>query len=204
MEPIPINLVVEDHLSEAVLRTILQSAGHVTGVCYGKKGRGYIEKKIGAFNTAARGTPYCVLADLNSDLCSPELVAGWFAQTKHHNLLFCVAVKEVESWLLGDRDGLAKFLLIPRQKVPVQVDNIDRPKELLIKLTKSSRSRLIREDIVPRPGSTAKIGPNYNGRLIAFVQKKWNIRSASINSESLQRAVERVKRFTPQWATPTQ
>jgi len=119
MEPIPVNLVVEDHLSEAVLTRILLSSGrpYKIGTCYGKQGRSYIEKKVNNFNQAAKGTPYLVLADLNTDICPPEIITHWFSAPKHHNLLFNIAVKEVESWVLADRAGLANFLGVRKQKI---------------------------------------------------------------------------------------
>jgi hypothetical protein len=45
---IPINLAVEDPLSEAVLRTILHQSNrrYIVGNCYSKNGFGYLKKNI--------------------------------------------------------------------------------------------------------------------------------------------------------------
>ena len=73
---------------------------------------------------------------------------------------------------------------------------IANPKEYVIGLARRSRLRTIREDIAPRKGDIRRVGPNYNGRLIEFANKKWNARKAARRSDSLRRALLRLDRFT--------
>jgi hypothetical protein len=169
---IPINLVFEDDLSEEVLRKLISSSGrpYQIGHCLHGRGYGYLKKHICGFNKAAKGMPYLVLTDLDNAECAPEMMRGWLQHPKHPNLLFRIAVKEVEAWLLADRVGFAKFLGISLDLVPTDVDKIADPKRYLIELAKRSRRRTIREDLVPRRGSTAKQGPAYNDRLISFIR----------------------------------
>jgi hypothetical protein len=72
---IPINIVVEDNLSEAMLKTILNQSGKNFVVVrrypdlrrtHSSSGFGYIKTKIEGFNKAARGTPFLVLTDLDN------------------------------------------------------------------------------------------------------------------------------------------
>ncbi len=194
---ISINLAVEDDLSEAVLRKLLP-AKYTVGDCYKKRGFGYLKKNIRGFNNAAKGMPFLVLTDLDREECPPKLIKKWLSvSTQHHNLLFRVAVREVESWVLADRDHFAKFLGIKKEQVPVDVDEIDDPKEYLINLVRKSRKRRLREDIVPTRGSTAKQGPNYNGRLISFVEESWVPNKAMRSSPSLRRTIKAVENFRP-------
>ena len=195
---IPINLAVEDDLSEAVLRRILQTRYDV-GVCYKRGGFGYLKKTIRGFNNASKGMPHIVLTDLDRGGCAPALIKEWLSVPIHHNLLFRVAVREVESWVLADRDRFAKFLGIRKTLVPVNVDAIDDPKKCLINLARNSRKRNLREDIVPTEGSTAKQGPDYNGRLKSFVEEFWNPYEAMHNSPSLRRTIRAVEKFQPEW-----
>lgn len=197
----PINLAVEDALSEAILRVILkQSRGnYFVGSCFSQGGSGNLKRKIPAFNNAAKGTPFFVLTDLNEYECPPVLMQEWLSMPKHPNLFFRVAVREVESWLLAHRDALSKYLGIRREQIPLEVDNIINPKQLLIKLARKSRYRNKREAIVPAPGSTAKVGPNYNGCLISFVTKNWNVPVAMRFSPSLKGTVSAVNNFSPVW-----
>lgn len=200
MALIPINLSVEDALSEAILKKLLTVSGqqYFIGHCYSRSGYGYLRRNISGFNNAAKGVPFLILTDLNHYQCAPDLINEWLKVPKHVNLIFRVAVKEVETWLLADRIGFATFLGVSRSLIPLDVEEIERPKEFLISLAKRSRKRTIREDIVPFPKSTAKLGRNYNGRLITFVYEKWDVKNARENSSSLQRAFKQIQDFKPQ------
>jgi hypothetical protein len=197
--PIPVQLVVEDPLSEAVVRRLLQDLPIAIGACYGRQGFGYIRKKIGAFNHAAKVCPFLVLTDLDTRECAAALIREWLPQHRHPNLLFRVAVREVESWLLADPAGLAAFLGIASRIIPTDPDSLDDPKRTLIDLTRTSRKRDLREAIVPRPGSTAAIGPDYNGALAGFVAQNWNPVEAGRRSDSLRRFRIAVESFRPRW-----
>jgi hypothetical protein len=201
MTYIPINLAIEDVLSEAVLKKLLNYSGrpYSVGSSYRRGGYGYLRKNIHGFNNAAKGTPFLVLTDLDRYQCAPDLIRDWLKVPKHPNLILRVAVKEIETWLLADRVGFAKFLGISKNLIRMDVESIEKPKEYLISLAKRSRKRLIRVDIVPLPRSTAKQGRNYNGRLISFVNNFWNIQSAQRNSPSLQRAIKHIETFNPYW-----
>ena len=104
---------------------------------------------------------------------------------------FRVAVREVESWLLADREGIAAFLGVRVAIVPAEPDSLLEPKETMVNLARrSSRSR-IRSDLVPRPGSGRSTGPLYNATLINFVSDGitgWRPDVAMRTSPSLQKA----------------
>ena len=198
--PIPIHLVVEDDLSDAVLRKILRESSNnfAVGSSFGKCGYGYIKQKVHAFNNAAKRTPFLVLSDLEAE-CAPIQIKEWLPVPKRHNLLFRIAVREIESWLLADRAGFASFLGIKREFIPKNVDEINDPKQVLINLAKRSRRRALRQAIVPIPDRTARVGPDYNGQLSSFVFGAWNIVEAMENSESLRRTVKALNEFQPIW-----
>jgi hypothetical protein len=152
------------------------------------------------FNLAAKGTPFLVLTDLDQAACPPELIGQWLTMSKHPNLIFRIAVREVEAWLLADRKGFAGFSRIPIDIIPANSEGIINPKEKLIELVKQSPLADLRTDIVPREGTTAKIGPNYNGRLVNFVNSKWDINTAQKNSISLLKAIKALENFEPKWS----
>jgi len=203
-EDIPVNLAVEDSLSEAVLRKLLHSTGraYAVGDCYSEGGYGYLKRTVRGFNAAAQGTPFVVLTDLDDAECSPALIKEWLPVPRHVNLVFRVAVREVEAWLLAHKDGIAQFLGIHEKRVPADPESLADPKAVLIQLASTSRSREIRQDIVPPSGSMRKQGPNYNGRMIAFVQKIWEPSVAAESADSLRRTLECVSKFTPSWDAP--
>lgn len=200
-EPIPINLAVEDALSEAVLRVLLNSSDkpYAVGACYTQAGFGYLRKSIRGFNNAAKGCPFLVLTDLDSTGCAPELMQEWLPDEIHKNLLFRVAVRSVEAWLLGHREGIAGFLGVSASAISESPDDLPNPKAALIELARRSRKSGVAEDLVPRAGMTSVQGPNYNGRLISFVAKGWRPELAMKNSPSLARTLRALGAFEPHW-----
>lgn len=201
MTDIPINLAVEDALSEAVLKEMLKQSQHPfsVGNCLNRGGYGYIKKIIPGLNHGAKGMPYLVLTDLDKAECPLALISSWLSQPKHPNLIFRVAIKEVEAWLLAHREGFAEFLGISVSLIPGDVDELADPKQFLINLANRSRKRNLRDAIVPAPNSTAKIGKDYNGQLIQFVQQGWQVEPAQASSRSLQRAMNALMNFEPTW-----
>ena len=105
------------------------------------------------------------------------------------NFIFRIAIKEVESWLLADREGFAEFTGVSIVNIPQNPDLENDPKQTLINIARRSRKREIREDIVPI-NDNAQIGPNYNDCLMKYVLKYWDISRASSQSESLRRAIQ--------------
>lgn len=203
---IPINLVYEDDLSrEVLLRLIDSPAVRSSDRCFSvgtkRPGRGYgfLKKNIIGFNQASKGMPYLILTDLDDRECAPLLINEWLPQTRNPNLIFRIAVREVESWLLADDAGFARFLGIAKHKLPRNPDDLRDPKATLINLARTSRKRDIKADIVPKPGSTAKQGPAYNDCLISFVKDTWNPEKARRHSQSLEKALRALETFEPQW-----
>jgi hypothetical protein len=201
---IPLSLAFEDELTELLALKILRTIPneYATRTIYNRGGNGYLKKNINGFNNAARGVPYWVGTDLDRYHCPSALIADWLTHPKHHNLLIRVAVHEAEAWVLADREGFATFLGISVAKIPEDVEALPKPKEALILLARTSRKRQVRDDICPPPHSTSKVGPNYNARLGSFVSQSWNPTVARLKSPSLNRTINRLIAFRPQWAIP--
>ncbi len=206
MSPIPVSIAAEDALSEEVLRKLMSVANqtYAVGPAYVRSGFGYLRRSIRGFNNAARGTPFLVLTDLDQQVCAPTLIRDWLPVPANENLIFRVAVREVEAWLLADRPGIAGFLGVRVASVPCEVEDIPNPKEALINLARRSRRRSLREDIVPPVRSRRVQGPNYNGRLRSFVGAHWNPRHAASYSPSLARTLAKLDGFAPSWSTPAE
>ena len=192
-----INISVEDVLSKSVAETMLkQSTRDFTlGVCYQRNGFGYLKKTVPGLNIAAQRNAYLVLTDLDQNSCPLEIISKWLPQPKHSNLIFRIAVREIESWVLADREQFAKFLGISLDLIPPNVDKISDPKEFLINLARKSKKKELRDSIVPPAKSTAKVGRDYNGQLMSFVNNHWQARLALENSPSLARAMKSLDRF---------
>lgn len=189
-------LVSEDELSEAVLRRLLTESrrGFVVDRSIVARGFGSIRARIQTFRTACKHVPHIVLTDLDQARCAPELLEAWGAVALPGELLFRIAVREVESWLLADRTGLAGFLGLAEHRLPREPEAEADAKRALINVARRGRKRVARE-IVPEPGSIVSIGPLYNSHLVKFVQDHWNIEAAAENAQSLARTVGRLREF---------
>lgn len=202
----PINLVVEDTLGEQMLRVLIAQSGRdfPIGAVYGKQGNNYLKRTLPAFNKAAKGMAYFAFTDLDDRPCATVLIEDWFncsiadfPKRRSVNLLFSIAVHEVESWIMADRDAFANFLGISINKIPSQTDDILDPKKFLLNLAKSSRKKDLREDLVPHPEDRRQIGPDYNGRLSDFLHTSWQASAAELYSSSLAKTRKALAQFRP-------
>lgn len=194
MRELYITLAVEDYLSEAVVGTMLAQIDPAYRVsqCLCKGGHGYLQSKINNFNQAAQFTPFFILMDQDRG-CPPEKISRWLKQEPSRYFLFRIAVMEVESWVMAHREAFAEFLGVSPDCVPKKPDELEDPKRSLLTLAARSRSSRLRADLIPAPGSTAAVGPDYNNRLSGFIRTDWNVFEAEKNSESLHRAVVRIR-----------
>ncbi len=196
MNPIPLNLVFEDEISEMVMVKLAdESKKYFIANSYSEGGFGYIKKNIGGFNEAAKACPFFVLTDLDSVDCAPTLIDSWLGKSAHPNLIFRIAVREVEAWLLADIEGFSEFTGLSVTNFQENAEEITDPKAQLLQLIKRCRIRRIKEDILPK-NEFAAVGPNYNGRLGEFVMKYWSVSRAIKRSDSLKRAMTHLSTFS--------
>lgn len=185
-----VNIAVEGNLDEAVLKKLLASVGIEVAYVYGKRGKDHIRGNIKRYNQAAARGRWVILVDLNNDAeCPPPFINSWLP-LRNQNLQLRIAVRAVESWLLAERDEMARFLGVSKQRIPLYPENEDKPKRILINIARHSRSKSIRTDIVPRDESTAIQGPGYTTRLIEFTIKCWNPERAASKAPSLRRSID--------------
>lgn len=200
---IHLTLIIEDVLSEAVARKLLGQANQpyaIASTLFWNKDK--IIRQINGINQSAKGHVYFVLTDQDTQSrCPPDALAELSAPL-HQNLAYRFAVMETEAWLLAHRAAIAKFLSVAANKISAYPETIGKPKEYLVALARNSRSSAIRREIVPAAGSTSRIGPNYNDKLIRFVKENWNVNIASQSSPSLRRAFAKLQSFTPSASIP--
>lgn len=190
-------IAYEDELSHAIIRKIFQQleGRFVIGKPFPGFGFGYLKRNAASFNELAKGVPFLLLTDLDNSECPASKIKEWLKKPLNPNFLFRVAVREIESWVMADRDSFAKFLDIPINRIPTDTDAIEDPKKFLIKLTRRSRNKVLMRNIVPAQNSTASIGKNYNEPLIRFVEQLWDMNRAAKHSESLMRVIKRLRMF---------
>jgi hypothetical protein len=200
-QQIPINLVFEDELQRSVLERLLQfsNRNYVIGHSFPGYGYGYIKKQISSFNHAAKVMPYLVIVDLDDNICAPKLISEWLGDAIDPNLIFRIAVHDIEAWIIADKDNFANFFGLSNKLMKFNVEEIPRAKTCVLHLMQKSRKPSLRKDMLPMEGSTARIGPNYNLILSQFVKSDWKPDTAAKNSDSLRRAIQALKIFSPTW-----
>jgi hypothetical protein len=188
-------LVVEDLPSEAVLRRIISEYAADWRVVLVDNCGGATRMKANVlrYRNASHVVPHLLLTDLDAYPCAPGLLKEWGALSQTPRLLSNVAVREVESWILADRSGVASWLQVPTTRVPQAPEAVGDPKEQLLSLGRRSRSHRLRQEFCPMPGSSASQGPLYNELVCGFIRDQWNIEAARAVSPSLDRACARIR-----------
>jgi len=189
-----VDALIEGTLDEAVAARLIDYCRHQFGAAYGKKGWRYLRDKAAGFNVRARyGNPILMLVDfMDTGLnCPPEVPAAWLPD-RCNKMLLRTVVREIESWFLADREGMARFLGVSAALIPRNPENLDDPKQTLVNLARRSRKRELRDAMLPQPNVSSAVGPGYNVVLEKFVAQYWNIDVALQRAHSLQRCVIRL------------
>lgn len=192
---LPITIACEGPTDAAVLRRLLAWVGlEAVPQAYIQQGKGRLDKKLRAYNEAARYAPWLVVRDLDSDTrCAPE-VARSLLPAPAAGMCFRLAIRQIEAWLMADRAGMARFLEISADLMPVSPDDLEDAKVELIGLASRSRRRSLREDLVPGTGFSRTVGPGYTARLIEFTSNIWDPRNAAAQSPSLASCIAALKK----------
>jgi hypothetical protein len=195
----PIAVVAEDQLTQAVLHKCISEVLPAYRVARTevKRGRGNVQRELGAYAALAEVMPVLIGVDLDGDDCAPTLLGAWGRLPPQAGLLLRVAVREIESWVLADQRRVASFIGAAPNEVPRRPDELVDPKRSLLELAREHAGPELKADLVPRNynASYPRIGPAYNLRLGAFVAKNWRPHVARKKSPSLERAMVALERL---------
>lgn len=186
-----INVAVEGASDEEAARAVIRAAGRSVARVIAKGGKTKLDPLLPNYNQAALYAPWVVFRDSDTE-CPMELVARLKASIGElsPSFLLRIAHPMTEAWLLADRDGFAEYFKVRRNDLPVSPETLPHPKQAVLSLCASSRSRDIRHDVVTKEGKT---GPLYVRRINEFAKTRWSVNSASAISDSLRRAVDRIR-----------
>jgi len=188
-----ITLVVEGTSDEAVARRICTMLGIDIGDVHIRGGKGKIDTRLHSYNQAARHIPWFVLRDLDRDAdCAATLIRTLLPE-KNRELILRIPIRSIESWLLADQERIASFLKVSPAKIPPDPELLDNPKQSIVNIARHSGRRAIREDMVPDPSLSSKVGPGYTSRIIEFATHHWNPAVAAHSSDSLRRCIRALK-----------
>lgn len=160
----------------------------------GRRGFDYFRSRISQIRRSASTLKFLVFLDGDElgKTCPSDAINQWFQTTQPNNIHIRFAFHEVESWLLADRENIARFLGVSKAIIPVVPDSVRDTKELLVRLARKSRNRQLVNDIVPPKGFSTIVGPAYNIRVSEFIQTHWDVRNAAAGNDSLARACRRI------------
>jgi len=199
---VPVNILVEGRTDEPVAKRLLIHVGLQVGNVYGRSGKADLLRRLPNYNKAARFSPWFVVVDLDGDTrCASQFVAQWLPDPAK-GMQLRVAIQAIESWLMADRESLARFLAVSSSRLQHHTEFDLNLKEAIVNIARTSRSKSIREDIVPRQGSGARVGPLYVARLTEFAERHWRPDIAADNSESLRRCIRALSTLTSWDAGP--
>ena len=185
-----VNVLVEGSTDAPVAKRLLKHSGLEVGTVYGGNGKPDLLRRLPSYNKAARFAPWFIIVDLDTDSqCAAQSLQNWLPEPSI-GMRFRIAVRAIEAWLLADKENMAQFLGVSPSRLQHNFDLEPDPKETLVNIARHSHSRSIREDIVPRPMSGAKVGPLYVPQLTRFATELWRPDIASTESESLRRCLQ--------------
>ncbi|MCH8837191.1 MAG: hypothetical protein IIA60_05230 [Candidatus Marinimicrobia bacterium] len=190
--PKSISAVIEGKIDEIVVIRICQVKGLTLKKVLGKKGKGYIDKNLHYLNIAARNSNWIVIRDLDHDADCPAALRHILLPNPSHLMLFRIANRAVESWLLSDLRAFARYFQVPVREMSEDPDSIDDPKRQVIGLCSKSRSDQIVTGMTPRPGSGGIVGKSYNPKMMDYALNHWDPEEAAQHSDSLSRCLNRL------------
>lgn len=189
---VPVTLAGEGYVDVLVLERLADELALPHGTQYDCGGKPALRRRLPGFNAAAARSPWVVLADLDQEPCAAEHVHELLPQPERFMVLR-LAVRAVEAWLMADAEALAVWLRVTPARVPGAPDQLVHAKQALVDIARSSGSSALRQDIVPRAGSGRTVGPAYSSRIAQFVTDHWDPQRAAGSSDSLRRAMARIR-----------
>ena len=130
--------------------------------------------------------PVLCVADTDRN-CAVQLKNQWMPANAPNDFLLRFAVSEAESWLLADREAIARFFGIAEANIPRNPDSLDDAKLEMLRLARRSSGMLRREMISTL--DMQKPGTGYNVHLQKFALEQWRPVAARAHSTSLDRAL---------------
>lgn len=193
-------VVVEGDTDIPVVSALAASTGWTVATWLDMAGKDRLDECVRDFNRAARSNPWFVLRDLDQDAeCAPTFVKASGLRPSRF-MVFRLAVRQVEAWLLADAAALASFLHVPERRLPRDPDAEEDPTRTLVQLARRSTRRSIHRGMVPRAGFSAQVGPEYEAMLIEFATNHWSLERACARSPSLARARRALRELAGRWA----
>ena len=201
-------IVGEDDATREIIKRVLTYCSNDFEIISELPARGgQIKQQILNFNTLSLTFPVILLIDLDEKDCAPTLIRQFFSDSiKNNHFIFNIVIDEAEAWLMADRTNFSKFFKVPIEKIPFP-KKIRNKKEFYLEMDfpykssyymvnqiiPNSRVKEFKDQMIPQNG--AKKGKEYNSALTPFIRKQWDIDNARLNSDSLNRMINRIEKL---------
>ncbi len=156
-------------------------------------GHGNLDKCMARWCQPSNRRAMLVVRDLDPNFghdCPPALVEHLAGPgPRSATTLVRIAERELESWLMADREGVARYFRLRAASIPVLPDHEPNPKRTLVNLCRSSTSSSVRRGMVPDPQGGREVGREFTGLIIGFGSTMWDVERARSASPSLDRAI---------------
>lgn len=178
--------LVEGHLEERLLAVLWRQLGnaHLPLTVRNAGGSPFWEHAR-RYNEAGKNQVVIGLGDLEYAPCAVlafQQLRGPLSQ----GFKLRLAVRMIESWVMADRDSFATHFGVRIARVPVNPDLVDHPKRTVVDLARQSRKKAVRDALVP--SGLGMVGAEYTPFMASFVESRWRLDQARVNSPSLDRA----------------
>lgn len=178
--------LVEGHLEERLLAVLWRQLGKEDAqLSVRNAGGSPFWQHAKRFNDAGRHQVVLGLADLEQVACA-SVALQKLGKPLSTGFKLRLAVRMIESWVMADRHVFAIHLGVPVARVPPQPDLVAHPKRTVVDLARLSRKRAVREALVPT--GEGVVGAEYMPFMAGFVESRWSMDRARLNSPSLERA----------------
>lgn len=191
-----VDLLVEGPTDEMALSRVLKVCGLDKGVTFGRGGISKVRHMAPGLALRAAGsrTPLLVLVDLlGAEEDCVALVPDQIAPHRTPHTLVRVAVRELESWLLCDLEGVKSFFGTAGRRIPVEPESLPDPKRSFFQLALRSSRRAVRRGMVLDRSGVLVPGPDYLDLMSDFIGQHWEPERAKNCSQSLQRCMSRLE-----------
>jgi hypothetical protein len=97
---------------------------------------------------------------------------------------------------MANRMSIARFLNVSIEKIPLNPENENDPKQTLVNIARGSHSLRIRSALIPEKNSTAQVGKLYTSEIKRFINEFWDINSARQCSSNLDKCLRRLRKYS--------
>jgi hypothetical protein len=197
---ITVSIAVEGDTDVAAIKKILGSRS-ISVAAQGRfstGGKGKLDAKLDGFNNAAAHAPWLVLRDSDQDYGDCPTAARQALLpigTQNPMMCFRLAVRQLEAWLLADREAFADTFAVRASAIPADVEALPDPKSTLINLCRKSRRSSVRKGMAPPARSLGRVGPEYVTLIQNYARDAWRPEIAAATAPSLARALRQIDRL---------